>query len=133
VGWNAYHDDVVIQSVLQSIGIAYVLAMAIKKQNILLVPLQVMRNKMFDEIMKYFNCHVTWLAHAYSRSRRHTIPKYLFQVSTLKYYIWRNEDTSGTNTRNYSYSSPLSLVVTLIKFSFPSRSQFFVGGCSDEA
>jgi hypothetical protein len=101
VGWNAYRDDVVIQSVLQSIGIALVRGMAIKKPNNRLVPLQLIRNKMFDEIMKYINCYVTKLAHACSRSRRHAIPKFLFQVFTLKYYLWRHEYTSGTNLCDY--------------------------------
>jgi hypothetical protein len=59
VGWNAYHDDVVIQSVLQSVGIVYVRGMTIKKQNIWPIPLRLMENKMFDKIIKYFNCYVT--------------------------------------------------------------------------
>jgi hypothetical protein len=58
VGWNAYHDGVVIQSVLQSIGIALVRGMAIRKRNIRFIPLRLMRNKMFDEIMKYLNYYV---------------------------------------------------------------------------
>jgi hypothetical protein len=40
-----------------------------------------MRNKIFDEIMKYFDCYVFWLAHAYSRPRWHAIPK--FPVSSF--------------------------------------------------
>jgi hypothetical protein len=59
MGCNAYHDDVVIQSVLLSIGIACVRGMAIMKQNVRLIPLRLMRNKMLDEIMKYFDCYVS--------------------------------------------------------------------------
>jgi hypothetical protein len=52
VGWNAYHDDIVIQSILQSIGITFMHGMAIMKQNTQLIPLRLMRNKMFDEIFR---------------------------------------------------------------------------------
>jgi hypothetical protein len=59
LGWNAYHDDVVIQSVLQSIGLASLRGMAIRKQNVGFIPLRLMRNKMFEEIVKYIDYYVT--------------------------------------------------------------------------